>query len=308
MIHLFQTSNIKEFNYKKDNTLCLMLEGLNRGYEVWQYNVAELSYQKELFAKARRVKSINLNSPNFINFSEEKNFKLAEADAIHLRNDPPFDLNYLTNTYLLEMLENRVKMVNKPSIIRNFPEKISPLLFANFTPKTLISQNVQEVEIFRKDFQAIVIKPLYFFGGQFILKFNLRDKIKPSLIQKLVKKFNSPLVVQEFLPQVYDGDKRILLINGKVAGAILRRPKKGSFVANLMQGGSLDKTDISTKEMQIASKVGEFLKKHQIISCGIDIIGEKLTEINITSPIGYRELENMYGLNAKGLYWDAVLS
>lgn len=308
MLHIFQTSNIKSFNYKKDNTLALIQESLNKGYETWHYNVNDLSYSSEngFLVKANNVKEVNLNSKNFITFKESKFINLEQAKVIHLRNDPPFDMNYITNTYLLEKLEDRILFVNKPSVIRNFPEKIIPLLFKNLIPKTLVTSNIAEIENFRKSFQSVIIKPLYFFGGQLVYKIDNKKKLNHLFIKRLLKKINSPLIVQEFLPEVKLGDKRVVIIGGKIVGSVLRIPQKKSFLANLMQGGVLQKCSLSQKEEEIANKISVLLKKYNVISCGIDIIGQKLTEINITSPIGYRELELLYGINAKKLYFDAI--
>lgn len=308
MLNIFQTSNIKEFNYKKDNTLLLIKESLNRGYETWQYNVNNLSYSSEngFLVKACKVKEVNLDSKNFIKLEDEKYINLEQAKVIHLRNDPPFDMNYITNTYLLEKLEDKVFFANKPSVIRNFPEKIIPLLFSNLTPKTLITSNIFEIENFRKNFQSVIIKPLYFFGGQLVYKIDSKKKLNSLFIKRLLNKINSPLIVQEFLPQVKEGDKRVVIIGGKIVGSILRVPQKNSFLANLMQGGALQKCILSAKEEEIASKISVLLKKYNVISCGLDIIGQKLTEVNITSPIGYRELELLYKIDAKNLYFNAI--
>ena len=221
-----------------------------------------------------------------------------------IRQDPPFNINYITATYLLEHLHPKILVINNPKSIRDAPEKLYVTNFKNLTPPTLISQDIVEIKKYIKKYKNLIVKPLYEKGGKGIFKISSNDKNITNKIQNILKKENLPVVIQKYIPQVKDGDKRIILINGNPVGKMKRVPTKNEVRANLSQGGSAEKTILTARDKFICKKLKPWLKKEKIFFAGIDIIGNYLTEINVTSPTGIVEINNLENIKLEKIFWD----
>ena len=221
-----------------------------------------------------------------------------------MRQNPPFNMDYITATFLLEKIPNTTKILNDPASVRNMPEKLCSMSFTKFMPPTLFTKEIEEIEKFRKKYKKIVIKPTHGFGGNNI--FLVTNKTNRSKISKYLNK-NDHVMVQKFLPQIKHGDKRIFIIDGKVKGAIKRVPKKGSFVSNLGQGGRAIKTTLNKKEMIVAKNVANYLKKNNILFAGIDLISNYLIgDINVTSPTGLKNFKDLSGIDLSVDIWNCL--
>lgn len=302
----FVCDPLDSFNPEAETSLFLMRELFARGHKIFTCEPKDIFLkQKEVWAT---VKQISLGtfpfwgtSP-FYRILDQSPFPLAKLDCLFLRKDPPFDLNYLFHLWQLNFLEGKVLMINPPSAILKNNEKLSALNFP-FAPKTWVGSDVVELKKWANSIKnGIVIKPLNASGGRGV------RWIKKTKYQELKIKNQEPIIAQEFLPAVRKGDKRVLLWNGKILGAFLRRPtKKGEFRANLHLGGQFYKTKLSTREKKIAKSVAVWTKKERLYFTGLDLVGEKLTEINVTSPMGIRELNVLYGVRIEDEMIDSIV-
>ena len=306
---VFQADPINTLNIKTDSSLCLAKEAILRKFDVWFFTPNNLTYKQEkLITKAIKISEITETQ---ILHSKEKEIPLDDTDILLIRQNPPFNIEYITYTYLLELLKNTT-IVNNPNGIRNFTEKLSILMFPELIPETLVTSNEEEASIFLKKYKSIVCKPLYEFGGNDITKF---DSENENYFQKnfraLYKKHKTPLMVQRFIPEVKNGDKRVILVNGKPVATLNRIPKENSIKSNLAAGGQAVKTTLTERDLHISETVGKELVKRDIIFAGIDIIDKYLTEINVTSPNGITALNNLYNLSQKAkieaIIWDSIL-
>ena len=296
MKFLFQMDDPQKININEDSTYMLIRESLRRGIECY-YN--DPSWVFSEINKVNKIKShvlsLKLNKNNKLSYQKMnlKEIDLEKMNAIFIRQDPPFDLNYISNTYLLDRLKKPL-LVNNPKEIRNFPEKHIMMNFPELTPPTLISSNIEIITKFIKKNKEVIIKPAYGNGGLGIQKIYFNKPNLNQFIKNYLKKFfNSPIIVQRFLKNFNKGDKRIILINGKIAGGVLRVPKTNSIKANFHAGGKPVKTSITLKEKLICKKIKPFLIKNGLIFVGIDVIDGYLTEINITSPTGIQEINRL---------------
>ena len=294
----FQMDPLESLNIKDDTTLAIIEECLLRKFKVWHFLPKDVSYINGcVVAASKKVLEINKNILPFFKTSNLNRIELKELDFIFLRQDPPFDMSYITSTYLLEYIENQVKIINKPSEVRNSPEKLFLNRWKSFTPETLITKNIDEIYNFRKRHKKVILKPLYGNGGNEVFYLGENDRNFSSLLEVFLHSHQEQFILQEYLPNIKFGDKRIILINGKPEGAINRIPKKHEIRANLHVGGKATKTHISDKELEICEKIGPELNKRGLVLVGIDVIGDKLTEINVTSPTGFREIQNFNNIN-----------
>jgi glutathione synthase len=229
-----------------------------------------------------------------------------EADVVLMRQDPPFDMGYITATHLLEQIQDRVLVVNDPAEVRNAPEKLFVLRFPDLMPPTLVTKSLEEAMDFRARHGAIVVKPLYGNAGTAVFLIDKTDGNLPALVELFSSVWREPFMVQAFLPSVAEGDKRIVLIDGEPAGAINRLPKKGEIRSNLAAGGSAQPTELTAREQEICARLGPELKKRGLIFVGIDVIGGFLTEINVTSPTGIRAIDRFNGTDTPARIWDAI--
>ena len=303
---LFQMDPLENLNFDSDTTINLIKEAIDRNIDVWIGHPKNLSFSNENASiVAKKVFNSNLN------FGKSKILKLNEIDFYFIRQDPPFDMSYLTNCYLLELHKRFNKkpfFVNDPSGIKNFTEKIFPLYFYKLMPKSCITE---DEEIFLKmlqKYKRLVVKTLYNKGGEGVVKVSDENKKKAiNEFLEIKKKYSVPVVVQEFLDGVIYGDKRVILIDGKPEGVINRIPKKGEFKANLHLGGQAKQTTLTKKEKKICMEIKKTLKKEKLFFVGIDLINEKLTEINVTSPTGIVQILNLSGIDLAKKLWQKLL-
>lgn len=289
-----------------DSTIILAEEAVRRGYELWHYTPRDMSIVGgKIYVDAANI-SFNPNSEQWITLGARSRKLLSKASVVLLRQDPPFDMGYLSSTWMLEMLPEKVKVVNNPFHVRNNPEKLFPLQFPKFCPPTLVSANATEIERFRHEHKDIVIKPLYGHGGSGVFRLRPGDDNFHALMETLLAPRDAQLVVQAFLPEISKGDSRIVLIGGEVAGAFARIPAKGEIRANMRVGGSARAVDITRGQKKICDALAPVLVEKGIVFAGIDVIGDKLIEINTTSPTGLRQLKAMYDTTPERDFWDYV--
>ena len=294
----FQMDPLESLSLEDDTTLAIIEESLSKNYNIWYFLPKDVSYiNGEVMASSKIILELNRNIQPSFKTSDSISKNLKELDLIFLRQDPPFDMSYITSTFLLEYIENEVKIINKPSEVRNAPEKLFLNRWRDLTPETIITKNISEINSFRKKHKKIILKPLYGNGGNGIFFLDKKDKNFNSLIEIFLDSHPEQFILQEYLPNIKFGDKRIILINGKPEGAINRIPSENDIRANLHVGGKATKTVISNKEMEICESIGPELIQRGLLLVGIDIIGNKLTEINVTSPTGFREIQKFSNIN-----------
>jgi glutathione synthase len=236
----------------------------------------------------------------------QKTVDLADFDVVWLRQDPPFDMHYITSTHLLDRLEPQTLVVNNPFWVRNYPEKLLVLNFPDLTPPTTIARDLDTIRAFKARHGDIILKPLYGNGGAGVFRLNASDQNLSSLFELFTGFSREPLIVQKYLPAVTDGDKRVILVDGEPIGAINRVPAAGETRSNMHVGGRPEKIGLTARDREICAAIGPLLKEKGQVFVGIDVIGNFLTEINVTSPTGLQELERFDGTNGAGLIWDAI--
>ena len=294
----FQMDPLESLSLEDDTTLAIIEECLSKNYNIWHFLPKDVSYiNGEVIASSKIILELNRDIQPGFKTSDLIRKNLKELDLIFLRQDPPFDMSYITSTFLLEYIEDEVKIINKPSEVRNAPEKLFLNRWKNLTPETIITRNISEINSFRKKHKNIILKPLYGNGGNGIFFLGEKDKNFNSLIEIFLDTHPEQFILQEYLKNIKFGDKRIILINGKPEGAINRIPSEKDIRANLHVGGEAAKTVISNKEMEICESIGPELIQRGLLLVGIDIIGNKLTEINVTSPTGFREIQKFSNIN-----------
>ena len=294
----FQMDPLESLSLEDDTTLAIIEECLSKNYNIWHFLPKDVSYiNGEVMASSKIILELNRDIQPSFKTSDLIRKNLKELDLIFLRQDPPFDMSYITSTFLLEYIEDEVKIINKPSEVRNAPEKLFLNRWKNLTPETIITRNISEINSFRKKHKNIILKPLYGNGGNGIFFLGEKDKNFNSLIEIFLDTHPEQFILQEYLKNIKFGDKRIILINGKPEGAINRIPSEKDIRANLHVGGEAAKTVISNKEMEICESIGPELIQRGLLLVGIDIIGNKLTEINVTSPTGFREIQKFSNIN-----------
>lgn len=296
-----------------DSSFALMLEAQARGMEVWHYDVRSLAYEANqgagglLTAHAAPVTVQRVEGDHFT-MGERRRIDLArDVDVILMRQDPPFHLGYISAALLLDRLKGQTLVINDPREVINAPEKMFVLDYARFMPPTLIARELADIRAFQQKHGAVVVKPLHGNGGKAIFKIDADGGNLSALSEVFNQTWPEPHMVQPFLPEVADGDKRIVLIDGEFAGAINRKPGAGEFRSNLAQGGYAEAATLTPTEEEICAAMGPELKKRGLVFVGIDVIGGKwLTEINVTSPTGIVAIDAFNGTNSPGRIWDAV--
>ncbi|TCQ10948.1 glutathione synthase [Sphingomonas sp. PP-CC-3A-396] len=303
-----QMDPLDSINIAGDSTFALMLSAQDRGHTLFHYSAEDLNYRDgRVWAKAHPVTVQRVVGDHF-SVGEPVNLDLGdEADVVLMRQDPPFDLGYITATHLLERIAAKTLVVNDPAQVRNAPEKVFVLDYPQFMPPTLVTRSLDEARKFLAEHGAIVIKPLHGNGGKAIFKVESDGANLSALMEVFNMTWREPHMVQAFLPDVAKGDKRIVLIDGEVAGAINRLPGEGEIRSNLAVGGSAEKSELTDKEREICAVLGPELKKRGLLFVGIDVIGGTwLTEINVTSPTGIVAIEKFDGTDVAGMIWDAI--
>lgn len=302
----FQMDHIKNVSIAGDSTFALMLEAQSRGHKLYHYTVDRLAQRDgKIFARVETVTVRDVLGDHFT-LGESQRINLAEMDVIHMRQDPPFHMGYISATHLLERIHPRTLVVNNPAEVRNAPEKIFVTNYPDLMPPTLITRDEDEVRSFRDEFGDIVIKPLYGNGGAAIFRLREGDQNFGSLLGLFGETFTEPWVVQKFLPDVKAGDKRIILVDGEPVGAINRIPAADDLRSNMVQGGKAEATELTDREREICARIGPELKKRGQIFVGIDVIGGFMTEINNTSPTGIRAIKNLGGMDIAAHLWDVI--
>lgn len=303
-----QMDPMEGLNIAGDSTFAIMLSAQARGHHLWHYGPDALSWVGgRLYAQARPVTVQRVDGDHF-RFGDPVRLDLGrDVDVVWMRQDPPFDLSYTTATHLLERIADETLVVNNPGAVRNAPEKLFVLDYAHYMPPTMITRSLEETRAFLADHGEIVVKPLYGNGGVAVFHVGPDGKNLASLVELFRERWVEPFMVQAFIRDVASGDKRIVLIDGEVAGAINRIPGKGEIRSNLAVGGSAVRAELTARELEICAELGPELKRRGLLFVGIDVIGgEWLTEINVTSPTGLVAIDRFDGVDTGAMIWDAV--
>ena len=303
-----QMDPLERINISGDSTFALMLKAQERGHRLYHYLADDLTYQDgRLYAGAHEV-SVQAISGDHFRIGEFAILDLGrDVDVVLMRQDPPFDLGYITATHLLERIQGETLVVNDPAAVRNAPEKVWVLDFARFMPPTIITRSLGAAREFLAQHGEIVLKPLHGFAGGSVFRIGGDGRNLASLMELFNRAYREPHVVQAFIPEIAEGDKRIVLIDGEVAGAINRLPGEGEIRSNLAVGGKAAKTELTVREEEICAALGPELKRRGLLFVGIDVIGGRwLTEINVTSPTGIVAIDKFNGTDTPGLIWDAI--
>ena len=301
-----QMDPIELVDIDADSTFRIAEEAQTRGHDLFYYNPSKLILDNGVVnAKGCKLKVMR-EQGNHFELGREQLVNLNDFDVVWLRQDPPFDMGYITYTHILDRLGPDTLVVNDPFWVRNYPEKLLVLDFPDLTPPTVIARDINVLREFKNKHQDIIIKPLYGNGGAGVFRLGPDDKNISSLHELFSGINNEPLIAQQFLPDVSKGDKRVILVDGKPVGAINRVPAKGETRSNMHVGGRPEKIELSERDLEICAKIGPLLKEKGQIFVGIDVIGHWLTEINVTSPTGIQELERFNNENIAGLIWDSI--
>jgi glutathione synthase len=301
-----QMDPIERINIRGDSTFALLLEAQKRGHGLSYYTPDKLSLNgEELVAPIRRL-TVRDEPGNYFTLGEPRREPLAAFDVILLRQDPPFDLAYITSTHFLERLHPKTLVVNDPASVRNAPEKIFVMDFPKLMPPTLISRDLDEINAFRDEYGAVVMKPLHGHGGAAVFRVMPQDMNFGSLFDMFTVTFKEPWVIQRFLPEIKHGDKRIILVDGEFAGAINRVPAPDDLRSNMVRGGAAQATELSDREREICTTLGPALRERGLLFVGIDVIDGNLTEINVTSPTGIRAIARLGGPDVAAMIWDVI--
>ena len=289
-----------------DSSFRIGLEAQARGHRLFQYTVDQLRYDEGCVIARGRDITLRSEAGNHVDFGDWTERDLTEFDVIWLRQDPPFDMAYVTSTHLLERVHPDVLVVNDPFWVRNCPEKLMVLDYPDLTPPTMIARDLASFRRFRERHGEIIVKPLYGNGGAGVFHLRPGDPNLASLLETFWAINREPVIAQKFLPAVARGDKRIILIDGEPVGAINRVPQDGETRSNMHVGGRAERVGLTDREYEICARIGPALREKGLIFTGIDVIDGWLTEINVTSPTGIQELERFDGINAAALMWQAV--
>jgi glutathione synthase len=301
-----QMDPLESINIKSDSTYILALEAQKRGYRLFHYLPENLIYENGRVSALGNIFKLFPDKKIFFKKSKTQKIFLDDYDVVLVRQDPPFNMNYITATYLLEMVSNKTLILNDPKSIRDNPEKLSMFNFKNIIPPTLISKNIEQCFNFQKKYKKTIIKPLYGNGGEGISKLEGISVVLKRKILKLINRYKQPIVMQKYLSEIKEGDRRIILIDGEYAGSVARIPKKGSVTANFHTGGTAKKVGLVRRDKKICNILKPFLKKNKLFFTGIDVIGNYLTEINVTSPTGIQEINRLNGARLEKFFWDRV--
>ncbi|AXK82207.1 glutathione synthase [Pseudolabrys taiwanensis] len=303
-----QMDPIQRINIKGDSTFALLLEAQKRGHALSYYTPDRLALLNGRVFSTVEPLAVRDEAGNHFSLGESRRVDLTEFDVVLLRQDPPFDLNYVTTTHLLERIHPKTLVVNDPAHVRNAPEKVFVTEFPDLMPPTLVTRDLAEIKAFRAEHGDIVMKPLYGHGGGAVFRITREDLNFGSLYDMFSVTFREAWVIQKYLPAVKDGDKRIILVDGEYAGAVNRIPAADDLRSNMVRGGSPAKTELTPREREICDRLGPALRERGLLFVGIDVIGDYITEINVTSPTGVRAIKNLGGPDIAALIWDKIES
>src|SRR5258705_3527503 len=301
-----QMDPIARINIRGDSTFALMLEAQKRGHGLSYFTPDQLSLRGEELVAPVQVVTVRDEAGNHFTLGEPKRQPLNGFDVILLRQEPPFDIAYITSTHLLERVHPKTLVVNDPAEVRNAPEKMFVMSFPDLMPPTLITRDLQEIKTFRSEHGDIVVKPLYGRGGEAVFRLAPEDLNFGSLYDLFAVTFREQWVVQKFLPAVKHGDKRIILVDGEFAGAVNRVPAPDDLRSNMVRGGTPKATELTAREREIGAAIGPALRERGLIFAGVDVIDGFLTEINVTSPTGIRAIKNLGGPDVAAMIWDVI--
>ena len=301
-----QMDPIDRINIRGDSTFALLLEAQQRGHKLSYYTPDRLAMLDGKVFAAVAPLTVKDVAGDYFSLGESKRTALTDFDVILLRQDPPFDLAYITSTHLLDRVHPKTLVVNDPASVRNAPEKMLVNEFADLMPPTLITRDLAEIKAFRAAHNDIVMKPLYGHGGGGVFRVTHEDLNFGSLYDMFSTTFREPWVIQKFLPAVKQGDKRILLVDGEFAGAVNRVPAADDLRSNMVRGGAPKETELTAREREICRRLGPVMRERGMIFVGLDVIGDQLTEINVTSPTGIRAVKNLGGPDAAVMIWDKI--
>ncbi len=301
-----QMDPIEGVDIDADSTFALALEGQARGHSLFHYLPRDLSLRDgRVVARARPLQVRRVAGDHFT-LGESERLDLALLDVVLMRQDPPFDMAYITATHLLERIHPQTLVVNDPTEVRNAPEKLFVTHFADVMPPTLITSDLEEIASFRAVHEDIIVKPLYGNGGAGVFHIRPDDENLNALLELFTELYREPIVVQRYLPEVRDGDKRIILVDGEPAGALNRVPPAGEARSNLHVGGRAEPAELTRREREICHAIGPGLQERGLLFAGIDVIGDYLTEINVTSPTGIQEIDRFDQANLSAQIWAAI--
>jgi glutathione synthase len=301
-----QMDHVQSINIEGDSTFAMCLEAQARGHELYHYTPDLLTLRDgKVFA---RIEPMTVKDEKGAHYTlgDPVRTDLSTMDVVLLRQDPPFDMAYITSTHLLERIHPQTLVVNDPAWVRNSPEKIFVTEFPDLMPETLITRDWAEIRAFREEMGDIILKPLYGNGGAGVFHLAEGDRNLSSLLEMFTQMFREPIIAQRYLPKVREGDKRIILIDGEPVGAINRVPAEHDSRSNMHVGGKAVKTELTDREREICARIGPALRERGFILVGIDVIGDVMTEINVTSPTGIREVRKFGGADIAALMWDAI--
>jgi glutathione synthase len=301
-----QMDPIARINIRGDSTFALLLEAQKRGHRLSYYTPDKLSLKGEEVVAPVQVLTVRDQAGDYFTLGEPRREQLSAFDVILLRQDPPFDLAYITSTHLLERLHPKTLVVNDPASVRNAPEKLFVMDFPHLMPPTLISRDLDEINAFRDQYGAVVMKPLHGHGGAAVFRVMPQDMNFGSLFDMFSVTFKESWVIQRFLPEVKHGDKRILLVDGEFSGAVNRVPAADDLRSNMVRGGAAQATDLTDREREICAALGPALRERGLLFVGIDVIDGNLTEINVTSPTGIRAIARLDGPDVAAKIWDVI--
>jgi glutathione synthase len=301
-----QMDPIARINIRGDSTFALMLEAQKRGHGLSYFTPDQLSLRGDELVAPVQLVTVRDEAGNHFTLGEPKRQALNAFDVILLRQEPPFDIAYITSTHLLERIHPKTLVVNDPASVRNAPEKMFVLNFPQLMPPTLISRDLDEINSFRDEHGAVVMKPLHGHGGAAVFRVMPQDMNFGSLFDMFSVTFREPWVIQRFLPEVKHGDKRIILVDGEFAGAVNRVPAADDLRSNMVRGGAAEATELSPREREICATLGPALRERGLLFVGIDVIDGNLTEINVTCPTGIRAIARLNGPDVAAKVWDAI--
>ena len=298
-----QGSSLKKVNIITDTTLFLALEAQRRNYEIYYFEPQDLSFKDGVVtAKCLHIKFFK-NKNKFYKVLKKIIFNLSKVSVLLIRNEPPFNRQYINSTFILEYIAKRVKIINDPKSLREVPEKLFSINLIKYMPSTLISEDLDKIKNFINKNKKVIVKPVDSYSGNDVI---LLNEFKVEIINKYIKKYNH-IIVQKFLPKITKGDKRVFIINGKVKGAISRIPRKGSILSNMSKGASATSVNLSSREMKISQIVSKMLHKKGIYFAGIDFVqGKLIGDINVTSPTGLATYYDLTGVNLAKYFWDNI--
>lgn len=301
-----QMDPIEAINIDGDSTFRIGFEAQVRGHSLFYYTPDRLAYQEGRITARGWWIELRREKGNHVSFGPEVEVDLSDFDVVWLRQDPPFDMGYITTTHLLDMIHPKTLVVNDPFWVRNYPEKLLVLQFPDLTPPTAIARDLDTIRAFKAKHGDVILKPLYGNGGAGVFRLDVNDRNLSSLHELFTGINREPLIVQKFLPAVSQGDKRVILVDGEPVGAINRVPQAGETRSNMHVGGRPEKVALTERDLEICARIGPTLREKGQVFVGIDVIGEWLTEINVTSPTGIQELERFDGTNTAEKIWEAI--